>query len=372
MKIVSIVGARPQFIKAAPVSRALRAAGLAEVMIHTGQHYDTRMSELFFDQLELMRPAYNLGAGSATPGVQTGRMLQALEPVLTEEKPDLVLIYGDTNSTLAGAIAAAKLAIPLAHVEAGARSFNRAMPEEINRVVADRLSNLLFAASETAVANLRHEGIRDDCIFFSGDVMFDAIRLFSAVAEQRSCILERLAVQPKDFALATIYRAANTDDPNRLREIFGAFADLTRELPVVLPLHPRTRAAGDPQTIKAFTAAGGKLIEPIGYFDMLMLERHAALIVTDSGGVQKEAFFNEVPCITLREETEWTELVTLGWNTLLPPARANRLRDLAREVRGQRGKSAMPYGDGNAAVVVSKCIAGSANLCCTATPRGTH
>jgi UDP-GlcNAc3NAcA epimerase len=181
--------------------------------------------------------------------------------------------------------------------------------------------------------------------------------LFSTVAEQRSCILERLAVKPKDFALATIHRAANTDDPNRLREIFGALADLTRELPMVLPLHPRTRAASDPQTTKAFTAAGGKLIEPIGYLDMLTLERHAALIVTDSGGVQKEAFFNEVPCITLREETEWTELVALGWNTLLPPAQANRLRDVAREVRGRRGKSAMPYGDGNAAAVVAKCIA---------------
>jgi UDP-GlcNAc3NAcA epimerase len=360
MKIVTIVGARPQFIKAAPVSRALHDAGLTEVVIHTGQHYDATMSDLFFDELGLAKPAYNLDVGSGAQGVQTARMLEGIEPLLTQEKPDWVLIYGDTNSTLAGALAAAKLNIPIAHVEAGARSFNRAMPEEINRVVADRLSSLLFAASETAVANLRQEGIAEASIEFVGDVMFDAIRLFSTVAEQRSRILDRLALKPKSFALATIHRAANTDDPQRLTAIFAALTDLARELPVVFPLHPRTRAAADARASEAFTASGSKLIEPVGYFDMLMLERHAALIVTDSGGVQKEAFFNEVPCITLRKETEWTELVTLGWNTLLAPAQAHRLRDLARELRGRRGKPATPYGDGNAAKLIAARLAASA------------
>ncbi len=353
MKIVTIVGARPQFIKAAPVSRALRAAGLTEIVVHTGQHYDTTMSDLFFDELGLAKPAYNLGVGSGAQGAQTARMLEGIESLLMQVKPDWVLIYGDTNSTLAGALAAAKLNIPIAHVEAGARSFNRAMPEEINRVVADRLSSLLFAASETAVANLRREGMPVASIHFVGDVMFDAIRLFSTAAEKCSRILDRLALKPKGFALATIHRAANTDDPQRLTAIFAGLADLARETPVIFPLHPRTRAAADARASEAFMAAGGKLIEPVGYFDMLMLERHAMLIVTDSGGVQKEAFFNEVFCITLREETEWTELVALGWNTLLAPAQAHRLCDLAREVRGRRGKSATPYGDGNAAALIA-------------------
>jgi UDP-GlcNAc3NAcA epimerase len=353
MKIVTLVGARPQFIKAAPVSRAFRAAGLTEVLIHTGQHYDAAMSDLFFDELGLANPAYNLGVGSGAQGWQTARMLEGLEPLLLQEKPEWVLIYGDTNSTLAGALAAAKLGIPIAHVEAGARSFNRAMPEEINRVVADRLSSLLFAASEAAVVNLRHEGMAEASIHFVGDVMFDAIRLFSVEAERRSRVLERIALQPKSFALATVHRAANTDGPHRLTTIFAALADLAREMPVVLPLHPRTRAAVGDKASAAFLVAGGKLIEPVGYFDMLMLERHAALIITDSGGVQKEAFFNEVPCITLRKETEWAELVALGWNTLLDPAQANGLRELARKLRGCRGKPATPYGEGNAAVLIT-------------------
>jgi UDP-GlcNAc3NAcA epimerase len=360
MKIVTIVGARPQFIKSAPVSRALRAAGLSEVVVHTGQHYDAAMSDLFFEELELAQPQHHLGIGSGPHGQQTGRMLGAIEEVLLQERPDWALVYGDTNSTLAGALAAAKLHIPVAHVEAGARSFNRRMPEEINRVTADHLSALLFAASRVAVANLRKEGIAEHAVHFVGDVMFDAQLLFSSLAEHRSQILGRLGLGTKDYALATIHRAENTDDADRMRAIFDGMTDLAGELKVVLPLHPRTRAVLDREIREAFGAAGGILIDPVGYLDMLMLERHAALIVTDSGGVQKEAFFAQVPCITLRDETEWTELVELGWNTLLSPARAHALRECARTARAQKGKSAAPYGDGKAAELVAARLAAAA------------
>jgi UDP-GlcNAc3NAcA epimerase len=318
------------------------------------------MSELFFDELRLAKPDYNLGVGSGPQGAQSARMLAGIEPILMSEKPDWTLIFGDTNSTLAGALAAAKLKIKLAHVEAGVRSFNRAMPEEINRVVADRLSDLLFVPSEAAIANLRAEGMADASINFVGDVMFDAIRMFSAAAERRSRILERLRLAPKSFALATIHRAANTDDPQTLSAIFFALADLAHDMPVIFPLHPRTRDSVDARASEAFAAAGGVAIVPVGYFDMLLLERHAALIVTDSGGVQKEAFFNETPCITLREETEWVELVALGWNTLLAPAQVHQLRALGRELRGMRGKPATPYGNGDAAVLIAKRLAASA------------
>ena len=360
MKIVTIVGARPQFIKSAPVSRAFSRAGLAEIVVHTGQHYDAAMSDLFFEELELAQPQHHLGIGSGPHGQQTGRMLAAIEDVLLREKPDWALVYGDTNSTLAGALAAAKLHVPVAHVEAGARSFNRRMPEEINRVTADHLSSLLFAASKTAVANLRKEGIAKNAIEFVGDVMFDAHLLFSSLTERRGSVLDRIGLKPKGYALATIHRAENTDDTERLRTIFKGMTDLAGELKVVLPLHPRTRGALDSQSRDAFGAAGGILIDPVGYLDMLMLERHAALIVTDSGGVQKEAFFSEVPCITLRDETEWTELVELGWNTLLPPARADALRECARTARAQKGKPATPYGDGKAAELIAARLAAAA------------
>jgi len=360
MKIVTIVGARPQFIKSAPVSRAFGRAGLTEIVVHTGQHYDAAMSDLFFEELELAQPQHHLGIGSGPHGQQTGRMLAAIEEVLLREKPDWALVYGDTNSTLAGALAAAKLHVPVAHVEAGARSFNRRMPEEINRVAADHVSSLLFAASKTAVANLRKEGIAESTIDFVGDVMFDAQLLFSSLAERRSQVLDRLGLKPKSYALATIHRAENTDDAERLRAIFKGMIDLAAEVRVVLPLHPRTRGVLDSECRDAFGAAGGILIDPVGYLDMLMLERHAALVVTDSGGVQKEAFFSQVPCITLRDETEWTELVELGWNTLLPPGHADTLRACARTVRTQKGKSATPYGDGKAAERIAARLAAAA------------
>ena len=317
-KIVSIVGARPQCVKAAAVSRiiAAHAAG-RECLVHTGQHYDSNMSDVFFSELGIPQPHYNLAIGSATHGAQTGRMLEAIEGVLLQERPDWVLIYGDTNSTLAGAIAAAKLHIPGAHVEAGLRSFNRLMPEEINRILADHASTILFAPTRTAVQNLKSEGIDAAKVVLSGDVMYDAARHFHRCAIERSTILESLGLRRKGFVLATVHRAENTDDPARLAVILGALAAIASETTVVLPLHPRTRAS----IAKADLALpkGMSFIDPVGYLDMVMLEEAARLIVTDSGGVQKEAFFFKVPCVTLRDETEWTELVEAGWNTLLAP-----------------------------------------------------
>lgn len=317
-KIVSIVGARPQFVKAAAVSRILEghAAG-RECLVHTGQHYDSNMSDVFFSELGIPQPHYNLAIGSASHGAQTGRMLEAIEAVLLQERPDWVLIYGDTNSTLAGAIAASKLHIPVAHVEAGLRSFNRAMPEEINRILADHASTVLFAPTRTAVEHLLSEGIDAAKIVLSGDVMYDAARHFHSRAIEGSTILQSLGLRRKGFVLATVHRAENTDEPSKLAVILGALAAVADQTTVVLPLHPRTRAS----IAKAGLALPASMvfIDPVGYLDMVMLEEASQLIVTDSGGVQKEAFFFKVPCVTLREETEWTELVDSGWNTLLPP-----------------------------------------------------
>ncbi len=353
-KIVSIVGARPQFVKAAAVSRIIaeHAAG-RECLVHTGQHYDSNMSDVFFSELGIPQPHYNLAIGSATHGAQTGRMLEAIETVLLQERPDWVLIYGDTNSTLAGAIAAAKLHIPVAHVEAGLRSFNRAMPEEINRILADHASTVLFAPTRTAVDNLKAEGIDAAKIVLSGDVMYDAARHFHRRAVESSAILESLGLHRKSFVLATVHRAENTDDPAKLAVILGALAAISSATTVVLPLHPRTRAA----IAKAGFAlpAGMIFIDPVGYLDMVMLEEASRLIVTDSGGVQKEAFFFKVPCVTLRDETEWTELVDAGWNRLLPP------RALDEVVSGLRNALAAEpparwssdlYGSGSAAQLI--------------------
>ena len=356
MKIVSVVGARPQFIKAAPVSRALARAGLSECLVHTGQHYDQSMSGNFFEELNLKQPDHHLGIGSGSHGRQTGLMLEAIETALTAERPDWLLVYGDTNSTLAAALAAAKLHIPIAHVEAGARSYNRTMPEEINRVVTDHVSTLLLAASDASAANLRREGIAESAIVVAGDVMHDAVLMFSAEAERQSNALARLGLASKSFALATIHRAENTDRAERLHAIFRGLTDLTTALRVVLPLHPRTLAALDRETRDAFTGAGGILIEPAGYFDMMQMERHAALIITDSGGVQKEAFYQQVPCLTIRDETEWTELVELGWNTLLPPEQVDRLREVALAARARKGVQGAPYGDGRAADIIVRSL----------------
>lgn len=320
MKLVDVVGARPQFVKLGPILRVIEQHNQAhpertihEVLVHTGQHYDYEMSKIFFDELELKEPDYHLRVGSGTHAVQTGEMLKRIEEVLLKEKPDMVMVYGDTNSTLAGALAAAKLYFPVAHVEAGLRSFNKRMPEEINRVLTDHISDPLFCPTETAVKNLEREGISQG-VHLVGDVMYDSVIHNVKLAEKRSKILLRLKIEPKSYALATVHRAENTDDPGRLRSIFQALDEIARDgLPVILPLHPRTR-----KQLESWELSFHKLqfIEPVSYLDMLLLEKQARIILTDSGGVQKEAFFSRVPCVTLREETEWVETVTAGWNVL--------------------------------------------------------
>ena len=348
MKIATVVGARPQFIKAAAVSRRLAQAGVVERLIHTGQHYDPALSQTFFDELGLPAPAHHLGVGSGPHGAQWGRMLEALEAVFVAERPDVVLVYGDTNSTLAGALAAAKLHVPVAHVEAGLRSFNRAMPEELNRVLTDHASRWLLAPTEAACANLRREGIEPAHIHLVGDVMFDVARLYAERAGEVGEVLGRLGLEPGGYALATLHRAENTDDPARLGWLCGALAALSSRCPVVLPLHPRTRAAL--RRLGLSDALGAvQVIEPVGYLDMLALTRGARLVATDSGGLQKEAFFHEVPCVTLRDETEWVELVEAGWNRLVPPS-PTMAAPLLAALDAPRPANAPPlYGDGDAA-----------------------
>jgi UDP-N-acetylglucosamine 2-epimerase len=311
MKIVSIVGARPEFIQSAPVSRALRERH-TEILVHTGQHYDYKMSQTFFDELGIPAPDYNLEVGSGSHARQTGEILARLEEVLLAEKPDLVIVRGDTNSTLAGALAAAKLHLPVAHVEAGERSFDRRMPEEVNRLIADSLSDIFFCASHAAASNLAAEGFVEG-VYWTGDVMLDANLQNRAVARRHSDVVARLGLAPKQYALVTVHRAGNTDNPERLRGIVRALN--CADEPVIFPVHPRTRQAlerlGEP------AAAHVRLIEPVGYFDMMVLEENAHLIATDSGGVQREAYFFAVPCLTLRDETEWVETVEAGWNRLV-------------------------------------------------------
>ncbi len=349
MKIVTVVGARPQFIKAAPVSRAFKAAGHSEFLVHTGQHYDYGMSQVFFDELELPHPDVNLGIGSGLHGKQTGEMLIGIEEVLLAEKPDWVFVYGDTNSTLAGALAAAKLHISLAHVEAGLRSFNRDMPEEHNRVLTDHCADLLFCPTKTAVDNLAHEGLTKG-VHLVGDPMYDAVLLFAEKASQRSTILKDLDLKKGEYLLATIHRAYNTDDPKILASIFSALASIDE--PVILPIHPRTRGRLEAASqFDRFSVGGLRLIDPVSYLEMLVLEQNARLILTDSGGVQKEAYFFAVPCLTLRPETEWVETVEAGWNLLVEP-------DLRQISAALKHRFPLPdqhpslFGDGRSAVAL--------------------
>lgn len=362
MRVAAIVGARPQFIKAAAVSRVLRGAfGVEETLVHTGQHYDKAMSRVFFDELEIPEPDHHLGVGSGPHGAQTGRMLEAIERVLVDEEPDWVLVYGDTNSTLAGALAAAKLHIPVAHVEAGLRSFNREMPEEINRVLADHASDLLFAPTYAAVENLRREGLAGNRVHMVGDVMYDVALYYGDKAERKSRILDDLGLVSEEYILATVHRAENTDDLERLLAIFEGLGEAAREVPVVLPLHPRTRKALERAGVLEKAARCLLLIEPVGYLDMVMLEKNARLIVTDSGGVQKEAFFYRVPCVTLRDETEWVELVELGWNRLAPPKRPDAVLSVVREALEQSpGAGGAPYGRGDSAEQIARVLLGEA------------
>ncbi len=312
LRMLTVVGARPQFVKAAAISRAVAARDdIDEILLHTGQHFDDAMSRIFFDELGIAAPHVNLGIHGGGHGDMTGRMLAGIEEAILAERPDLVLVPGDTNSTLAGALAAAKLHVPVAHLEAGLRSFNRAMPEEINRVLADHLSALLLCPTEAAIANLRREGIVAG-VHYIGDVMYDAT-LVAAAQARASRVLDRLGLAERGYAVATVHRAESTDDRDRLAEILDFLKESACRQPVVLPLHPRTR-----QQIERWHLALGDIVacEPLGYLDMHRLLQSATAVFTDSGGLQKEAYFHRVPCVTLRGETEWVETVSAGWNRL--------------------------------------------------------
>jgi UDP-GlcNAc3NAcA epimerase len=361
MKVVSVVGARPEFIQAAPLTRALRPKH-QEILVHTGQHYDYRMSQVFFQDLAIPEPDYNLGAGSGGHGQQTGAMLGSVEDVLVRERPDWVIVRGDTNSTLAGALAAAKLHIPVAHVEVGARSFERAMPEEVNRVVVDHLSDRCFCILPSALDNLAAEGIIAG-VHYVGDVMLDSVQHSLGQVEQRTALLDDLGLRPAAYVLATVHRAANTDDPGTLGRIVTALNGIGE--PVILPLHPRTRKALD--ALAAPFAPHVRVIEPVGYLDMLVLERNARLVVTDSGGVTREAYFLGVPCVTLRNETEHVETVTHGWNTLAG-ADPERIIAAVRDFRPAEQRPPV-FGDGAAARRIVDLLAGIESS--TAAPAAT-
>jgi UDP-GlcNAc3NAcA epimerase len=345
MKILTIVGARPQFIKAAAVSRAIRETdGLSEVMVHTGQHFDADMSEVFFEELDIPAPAHRLQIHGGGHGEMTGRMLIAVEPVMLAEKPDWVMVYGDTNSTLAGSLAASKLHIPVAHVEAGLRSFNRRMPEEINRVLTDHVSALHLCPTTTAVDNLADEGIRNG-VHHVGDVMFDATLFAAQRASPRQRELSNMSLTPGNYCVATVHRAENTEEPQRLRDVLDFLKSRANECPIVLPLHPRTRQAAERLGMD-FT--GLMVTAPLGYLDMTKLVSNAREVLTDSGGLQKEAYFHRVPCVTLRDETEWTETVDHGWNRLWKGPDYSERREINE------------YGDGRAAFHIAELLKSAA------------
>ncbi len=363
MKIVTVVGARPQFIKAGAVHRAIEKSNrgrkrIREIWVHTGQHYDYMMDKVFFEELKLSKPDYHLGVGSGSHAWQTGKMLERIEMVLQKERPEAVIVYGDTNSTLAGALAAAKLKIPIGHVEAGLRSYSPTMPEEINRLLTDHLSTFLFCPTYLAVRNLSMEGIKDrrtKVVKNVGDVMYDSILYYSKIAEKRSRILKHLGFDTRhgtrgaSYYLATLHRAENTDDPRRLTSVCRALNEIGKGTPVVLPLHPRTK-----KKIKVshlFSEFNKiKFIEPVSYLDMLTLERNAKAILTDSGGVQKEAYWLRVPCITLRQETEWVETIKSGWNVLTGTEGKRIQREVHRlELRSRHPEGNKIFGDGKAA-----------------------
>ena len=344
-KIITVVGARPQFIKAATLSRQFKLLGIEEKIIHTGQHFDANMSEIFFDEMEIPKPAYQLDIHGVSHGAMTGRMLEGIEKILMSEKPDGVLVYGDTNSTLAGALAAAKLHIPVIHVEAGLRSFNMEMPEEINRILTDRISNALFCPTDTAVNNLMREGFDNMPIQIikNGDVMQDAAMYYADKAQLKSDIIRKAGLNK--FVLATIHRQENTDNPENLKNIIEGLNAIHKEIPIVVPMHPRTRnILAQNYQLPDFT-----IIDPVGYFDMIMLLKSCEMVITDSGGVQKEAFFFAKHCITLREQTEWVELVENGFN-LLVGSDIDKLRDAFDLFRTKKSDFSINlYGNGKAA-----------------------
>jgi UDP-GlcNAc3NAcA epimerase len=366
MKILTIIGARPQIIKAAALSRAIKkhfTASIQEVIVHTGQHYDTNMSQVFFDEMGIPEPNYNLEVGSASHGAQTAQMISGIEEILEIEKPDYIILYGDTNSTLAGAIAASKIHIPIVHIEAGLRSFNKSMPEEINRILCDHVSTLLFTPTKTGYQNLLNEGFKENegpfavdkpGIFHCGDVMYDNSLFFADMAEEKTSILSELDVLSKHFILATIHRDHNTDNPLRLQDIFEALLEiaLEKKIQVVLPLHPRTKKKMENlpselnERVKANTNI--QIIEPVSFLEMIALEKNAQLIITDSGGVQKEAYYFDKPCIILRPETEWIEIIEAGTGILVD-AEKKKIKEAINLLLYQTFKFPSIYGDGHAA-----------------------
>lgn len=344
-KIITVVGARPQFVKAATLSRQFQLLGIEEKIIHTGQHFDANMSDVFFQEMEIPKPAFHLDIHSLSHGAMTGRMLEGIEDILLKEKPDHLLVYGDTNSTLAGALAAAKLHIPVIHVEAGLRSFNMAMPEEINRILTDRISNILFCPTDAAVSNLKKEGFENmpAKIFKNGDVMQDAAMFYANSAILRSEIIKKAGLTK--FVLATIHRQENTDNPENLKNIIDGLNEIHKQVPVVVPMHPRTRNI----LAQNYQLPDFIIIDPVGYFDMIMLLKSCELVITDSGGVQKEAFFFGKHCITLREQTEWVELVENGFNILVGSDR-NKLKEAFTILSSKKSDFSIDlYGKGQAA-----------------------
>ncbi len=351
MKIATIIGARPQFIKAATISHLLQNDDeIEETIIHTGQHFDDAMSKVFFSELGIKKPQYNLGIKGKSHGQMTGLQLYEIEKILLDKTPNWVLVYGDTNSTVSGALAAAKLNIPVIHIESGLRSFNRNMPEEINRIITDHISKLLFSPTEVALKNLISEGLCSSTgyskCYMVGDVMYDAAKIFGKKADATSNIIKRINITPNNYILATIHRAENTDQTDRLINIFNAFEKISNEIPVIWPIHPRTR---NKLKEKNLIPKKTNIIEPVGYLDMMMLEKNSSVIATDSGGIQKEAYFHSIPCVTIRKETEWVELVDSNWNILADP---NSSDDLVKKILSRvnkKGKKINIFGDGNSA-----------------------
>ncbi|WNB92694.1 non-hydrolyzing UDP-N-acetylglucosamine 2-epimerase [Bacillus sp. NEB1478] len=347
MKFLTVLGARPQFIKAAPVSRELRK-NHEELIIHTGQHYDKNMSDIFFEELHIPKPDFHLGIGSASHGKQTGEMLSKIEEIILQEKPDYLLVYGDTNSTLAGALAAAKLHVPVVHIEAGLRSFNKKMPEEINRIMTDHVSEYLFCPTDTAVNNLTDENMKHNVINV-GDVMFDAVEYNRQIAENNSIILDTFGLKSKEYHLITVHRAENTDDPEKISTILEAFSEI--EDVKVWPMHPRTKHVIERLNLSLESIPNLMIVDPVGYLDMLKLESNAKKILTDSGGVQKEAYFMEVPCVTLREQTEWVETLDSDANILVGTDKEKILAAVRKDVSPVYKNL---FGDANAAGKIAK------------------
>lgn len=356
MKILTVIGARPQFIKAAVVSQALHKEGISEFLVHTGQHFDENMSKVFFDEMNIKEPDAFLGVSGGSHGAMTGEMLIKIEELIFQQKPDWVLVYGDTNSTLAGVLAASKLNVPCAHVEAGLRSDNRRMPEEINRILTDHASDLLFAPTSTAHTRLLKEGIHDEKIIRTGDVMLDAAIYFGDTSKSNSSITKDLGIEGEKFALCTLHRAENVDNEERLKWIVNQLIEVSNELTLLLPVHPRLRARLDALHLTETFSGKIKLIDPVGFLDILALQKASSIIITDSGGMQKEAFFQKTPCVTVRTETEWLELLQGGHNRLVIPEQDSLLSKVLDAMNASLDWGINLYGDGNSSKTIAEAL----------------